>query len=177
MVKKLLILIAYFMFFVSALIYFTPKISIYNYAEKELLNYDVIISNETLEDSGLSLNIVDADIYVKSIQSANIKELDIMLLAIYNSVSLENITLSNAAASFVPLNIEYVNIHHSIFNPLNVYAHASGEFGEVDATFNVTEMSLKLTLIPSDQMSKNYKNTMRQLSKNEDGSYSYDKSF
>ena len=177
MVKKTFIFFAYVMFFISALIYFTPKISIYNYIEKELLNYDVIISNETVLDSGFSLNLTDADIFVKSIHSATVQEVDIKIFALYNNITLHNITLSNVAASFVPLNIENVTIRHSVIDPLRINAYSVGEFGEVEASLNILDRNVSVRLTPSALMLKDYRNSMKQLSKNEDGSYSYVKTF
>lgn len=177
MVKRISIFFAYSMFFILALMYFTPKKSLYFLLERELKSYDVIISNEEVKDSGFTLELQNADLFVKSIKSANAKEVSLKIFAIYNALTLNDITLSNAAASFVPLHIDELDISHSIFNPLNITVYGIGEFGEAEATFSILDRTLHVDIEPSDKMKKEYKNSMRQLKKSEDGGYSYDKTF
>ena len=174
MVKRGLL---YFAFFALALMYFTPKQSVYYLLEKELKTYDVIISNEEVKDSGFTLKLENADLFVKSIKSANAKEVNVKIFALYNSVTLSDITLSSVAASFVPLYIDELSVYYSILNPLNIRANGAGEFGEADATFNLLDRTLHIDVQPSDKMKKEYRNSMRQLKKSEDGGYSYDKTF
>jgi hypothetical protein len=177
MVKKLSKFLGYTLFFILSLIYFTPKVAFYYLAEEELNKFEVIISNEKVFDSGFSLELTDLNVYVKSIESASIKELDVKIFGFYNKIMLQNIVLTDTASSFVPLNISFIEASYTIFDPLNVKATASGDFGELDVTFNLLEMLLNVKLLPSDVMKKKYRSTMSQLSKNEDGSYSYDKNF
>ena len=177
MVKKIVIFFAYTLFFLSALMYFTPKSSIYFFLEKKLEQVDVVVSSEDIQDSGFTLHIKNADISFKSISSVDIKETNINIFAIYNSINFKDITLSSTARSFAPLKIENIKIVHSIFNPLNVKIHSVGEFGELDAEFNIVDNSIHLELKPSKVMSKNYKNTLKKLSKTENGEFVYDKTF
>ncbi len=177
MVKRISLFFAYSMFFILALMYFTPKKSLYFLLEGELKNYSVIISNEEVEDKGFTLELQNADFYMKSIKSANASEVNLKIFVLYNSLTFNDITLSNAAASFVPLHIDELSLSYSIFNPLNVKAYGIGEFGEAEATFNILDRALHLDVEPSQSMKKQYKNSMRQLKKSEDGGYSYDKTF
>lgn len=177
MVKKLTVLFAYLSFFMLSLMYFTPKVSIYYFLESELKPYDVIISSETLEDNGFSLNVQNALIYVKSIESAEIKDLDVTIFGLYNSIALKDIKLSSTVGSFVPLNVRDVNVAYHLFNPLNVTANAIGEFGEAEVFLNLAERSLHVVLKPSDLMKKSYGNTLRNLKKSENGEFTYDKTF
>jgi len=177
MVKKVSLFFAYFAFFLLALMYFTPKENLYYLLEKELRTYDLIISNEGVKDSGFTLNLENADLFIKSIKSANAKAVNVNFFALYNSVKISDITLSNVAASFIPLQIDELRFTYSIFNPLNINVYGIGEFGEAEAAFNVLERSLHIDVKPSDKMKKEYKNSMRQLQKSQEGGYSYDKTF
>jgi len=177
MVKRILKFFAYIAFFILALIYFTPKVSLYYYAEQLLKPFDVIVSSEVLEDNGLSLNINDGVVAVKSIESATVKELNIKLLGFYNSVDVKDIELSSVAKSFIPLKIKSVEIRHSIFNPIVVDVDSIGEFGEANVKINLLERTLHLVLHPSSLMLKRYKSTLRNLKKSENGEYIYDKTF
>ncbi len=177
MVRKVGLFFLYLFFFVMALMYFAPKTSIYYFLEEQLKEYAVIVSFEELEDSGFTLNIKDASISMKSVDSANIRSTNIKIFGLYNAVDFKDIALSSAAKSFLPLNIERVNIRYTIFDPLNVHAQAKGEFGEVDAKLSIVEKSLKATVVPSAVMLKSYKKSLKNLTKNENGEYVYDKNF
>jgi len=177
MVRKLAIFIGFVLFFLLALMYFTPKENIYFALEHELKKYDVVISNEKIDDSGFTLNLSAAEIFFKSIKSADIKEINIKIFGLYNSISIQDIQLSQTASSFLPLNIQKVTITHSIFNPLNINIYELGDDGEIEGSFNLVEMALHIIFEPSELMLKKYKNSMREFKKSEDGSYSYDKTF
>ncbi len=177
MVKKLLMFFAYILFFILALMYFTPKVSLYYMLEKELKNYEVVLSDESLNDSGFALHVESMDVYVKGIDSANVKSVVLKVFGLYNSLSVENITLSSVAISFIPLNIDQAAISYSIFDPLHVKINGSGGFGDATGSLHILDRALNIKVIPSSNMLKKYRNSMRKLTKNEDGSYSYVKTF
>ncbi|DAB29471.1 MAG TPA: hypothetical protein CFH84_09280 [Sulfurimonas sp. UBA12504] len=177
MVKKLLRFFAYFAFFILALIYFSPKESIYYLLENELKTYSVIISDETLEDSGIYLTIQNAAINVKSIQSAKIQNCDVTLLLLYNSLNASDIMLSESLKSFVPLKIETLSFTQSIFDPLHLHIHAVGAFGEAKGSINLLEKTIHIELVASELMQKEYKNALREFTKSQEGGLVYDKSF
>jgi len=177
MVKKLAVFFGFVLFFLLSLMYFTPKENIYFALENELKKYDVIISNESVSDNGFTLSLSDAELFFKSIKSADIKEIDIKIFGLYNAVNIYDVKLSKSASSFLPLNIQKVTITHSIFNPLNVKIYELGDDGELEGSFNLLEMALHIIFEPSELMLEKYKNSMREFKKSEDGSYSYDKTF
>lgn len=177
MVKKIAIFFAYTLFLALALMYFTPKSSVYFLLEEQLKKYDVVISSEEINEGSFTLNIKDADVSFKSISSAKIAKSDVKIFALYNSLNFEDITLSSTAKSFAPLKIEKVKVVYSVLNPMNATLYGVGEFGEVNAEFNILKMSLHLVLKPSEIMSKDYKNTLKNLLKTENGEFTYDKTF
>jgi len=177
MVRRLGKFFAYTAFFLLSLMYFTPKASVYYFLEKEAKKFDVVISKEEVIDSGFSLGIKDAEVSVKAIESANISMTDINIFGVYNSINLEEIILSNTAKSFIPLHVKSASVKYTIFDPIHVNAKADGEFGELDATFNVLERTLHVRLLPSTKMTKSYRSTLRNFKKDENGEYVYDKNF
>jgi len=177
MVKKVVAFFAYFFFFIMALMYFTPKSSIYFLLEQQLKQRDVVVSSEEIVDSGFDFKIEHANVSFKSIESASISEITLKIFALYNSIDLKEIVLSSTAKSFIPLHVDSVVIIYSVLDPLNVNAYAVGEFGELNAKFSIVENSLHLDLKPSKVMLKNYKNTLRNLTKTENGEFIYDKTF
>lgn len=175
MVKKLGKFFAYFLFFIVSLMFFTPKESIYYFAEKELKPYGVIISSEDVKDRGLYLTIEHADVSLKSIPSASIQSSEIKFFGLYNSVNIDTIALSSTASSFIPLNIEHLQIKYHLFNPLHITASSYGEFGKFRADVNLLKKTLHIDLIASKKMKKNYRSTLHNLKKNSKGEYYYDK--
>ena len=177
MVKKLGVFLAYVIFFLLSLMYFTPKVSIYYFLEQQIKEFDVVISNEEVIDRGFTLDIKHSDVSVKSIDSASISEVYVNVFGLYNSIGLREVLLSSTAKTFIPLQVESVNISYTIFDPLHVNAKAIGEFGKAYASFSVLERSLHVRLLPSDKMMKSYKSTLRNFKKDENGEYIYDKNF
>lgn len=177
MVVKLSKLFAYIFFFILALMYFTPKVNIYYFLEKEVQKISVVVDDEQIIDNGFSLSVTNAKLNIKSIESATVEDVNVKIFALYNSVNLKNIKLSSVAASMVPTDISSVNIRYTMFNPFNIVADAVGEFGEAEVTFSILDMALHLDLKPSKKMLSSYRSTLRNLKKSKDGGYSYDKIF
>lgn len=172
---KLFQFFAYSFFFLGALLFFIPKVSLYYYAEKELAKHKVLISKETSVDTGFTLKLNNASVYYDLIQSAHIDKADLKVFLFYNTFSLENIKLSDILTSIVPIEIKSIHIKHFIFNPLYITGTSSGQFGKATMSFNILNKNLKLLLEPSEIMQKKYRSTLRKLTKQEDGSYVYEK--
>jgi len=172
---KLIKFFAYFTFFIISLIYFTPKISTYYFLESYIKKHGIIISDEECSDTGYGLKIKHPTLSIKSIDGAKAKEIDINIFALYNKININDIYLSSMASSFMPLKVENAKLVYSIVDPLNVNGMAYGEFGEVNAKFDLTKMALTVKLAPSKLMLKKYKNTLRKFKKTKKGEYIYEK--
>lgn len=166
---------AYSLFFILTLMYLMPKASMYYFFEEQIKPFSVLINDETVTESGLGLNIADAVVYIKSINSVHIESLEINLFALYNIIDIKNIQLSSAAAAFIPLNIQEVHIQHSILNPLEVTLDGKGDIGEFHADFNLLDRVVSLKLKPSETMLKEYQSTLKNLKKSDNGEYVYEK--
>ncbi|QSZ40704.1 hypothetical protein GJV85_00740 [Sulfurimonas aquatica] len=177
MVKKIAKFFAYMIFFIMALIVFTPKSNAYFFLEKNLKQFEVIVSQERVEDKLFSLNIKDMHVSVKGIDSALIKEADITLLLAYNSIAFSDIKLSSLVDSFAPSKIDSVKITHTVLNPLYIICEGVGEFGEATATLSILDRSVDVVLTPSKMMLSKYQKSLRQFKKDENGEYRYAKTF
>lgn len=175
MVRKILNFFIYLTFFIGALIYFTPKISTYYFLEQKIKPFGIIISQEILNDTGFGLKIEDATLSVKGVDGAVVENIDINFFGLYNSLDIQNIKLSSMASSFVPLKIEDVNIKYSVVNPLFITGTSHGEFGEATLNINILKRTVQLKLIPSKIMKQRYRRTLRNLKKNAEGEYIYEK--
>jgi len=175
--KKIALFILYTILFIGALLFFTPKESLYYYGEEQLKPLGVVLGYEEAVDHGFTLEIQHAKLYVQKIKSANIGSIDIGLFLLYNSVTVNNVVLDKTFEQFFPPLVEHVTITQSIFNPLNVNAKAVGDFGEATATVDLLERKASVVLKPSKIMLSRYKNTLRQLKKSKEGDYRYEYKF
>jgi len=177
MVARIVKFFAYTLFFLLALMYFTPKLGLYYLLEEKLSEKNIIINNEALKDNGFSLSIYDASVNVKSIESATIKEIDLKIFGLYNAVHLKEITLASVAASMVPTKIDTIMMHYSVLDPVHLKAKASGEFGDAQMELDLLDLAVHLELHPSKKMLSSYRGTLRDLKKTKEGAYTYDKTF
>jgi len=174
---KLFRFFLYVLFFILALMYFMPKQSIYYFAETELQKYNVVVSHETVNDSGLSLEVSNLDIYAQGIKSATIQELDISLFGLYNSINAKDIKLESVVESMLPLDINEVRVTYSILDPVNVKLESEGAFGSIDGKANIIDRKVVLLLKPSKLMLRKYRTTLRNFKKLKSGEYEYDQNF
>ncbi len=175
--KKIALFLFYSILFFAALLFFTPKESLYYFAEEQLKPLDVVVGYEEAVDHGFTLEVLHAKLYIKKIKSANIASANITLFGLYNQISVENIILDKTFEQFFPPLIENIELKQSIFAPLQLNAQAAGDFGEAAATVDLLERSAKVILKPSKMMLARYKNTLRQLKKSKEGDYSYEYKF
>ena len=96
--------------------------------EKELKAYDIVINEESIESGLLSLNLINATVYVKGIEVATVEKINIFTLLFTSNINIKTLTLDNALKSFAPQNIEVANISHSLLSPMQVYIEAKREF-------------------------------------------------
>ena len=174
MVKKSTLFFGYSAVFILMLLYFLPKVSLFYFAEEKLKPLGVVFSKEKLYDKGFTLRIEDTTLFVKSIESAKIASVEITPFLLYNSVDVKGVELSKTLKSFIPLHIEEILVDHSVLSPTTLYAEVSGDFGEAEVTFDIVQKKVHLKLEPSQKMIQEYKSTLREFKKEEDGGYSYD---
>jgi hypothetical protein len=177
MVKKLSIFFGYVFFFLFALALFIPKSSIYFLLENELANKKVYISQETLKEHIFTLEIEGANISFDSVELAQVQNVEFTFFALYNSIELKNMQLSSLLTSFLPSQIETIEVHYTVFNPLVVSISALGDFGSMQAQFSLKELKIQALIEASELMKKEYKDSLSTLIKNENGEYSYAKTF
>ena len=177
MVKKVLKFLAFTLFFLLALVVFTPKESFYFLIEKNLKKFDVVVSNEILENNFLSLGIKNLEISTKGVESATVSQADIMFLLFYNSLEFTNVKLSSLVDAYAPSRVDKIEVTYTLFNPLVLHANAEGKFGEAEVAFNILDRELNVSLSPSKVMLSKYRKTMKMMKKDENGEYVYAKTF
>lgn len=174
---RVLKIVAYILFFLLALVYFLPKSNLYYLAEHELQKQKVVISDEKITENIFSLELQNAKLSYAGVDATTIAKSKIKLFGFYNRVTFQDLNLSSMASSFVPLHVDSLEVKYTILNPLKVYLHSKGAFGEADAILYINDRNVTVLLKPSSLMQKEYANSMRQLKKNKNGEYEYAKNF
>jgi len=175
--KKMALYFLYTALFFGALLFFTPKESVYYFAEEQLKPFGIIIADEEAVDHGFTLELTHLRLYVQKIKSVEIKSATLSIFGLYNSLSATDLLLDKTFEAFFPPLVHRAELHQSVIDPLHINARAVGDFGEAEARVDLLERSVKVLLKPSKLMIGRYKNTLRKLKKTEEGDYSYEYQF
>ncbi len=121
-----------------------PKHELYYLLEKELKKQGVVISNETIENNWFGVTLTNANISVKGIQFATVKELNLNLFFLYNTLTVKSINIDESLQNMAPKTIDRLNIVYSIMNPLAVQIDSNGSFGIANGTVDPIERHVKI---------------------------------
>ncbi len=131
MVKKLTVTIFSSFIILLALLIFAPKEQLYYKLEKELEKNGIVISDEKFTDTILGVKIEDANVYVKGINVAHIKLIDLKIFFLLNRLTIDSVTTDKSIQNFVPKNINHAKAVFSILKPYKISIDANGSFGEI----------------------------------------------
>jgi hypothetical protein len=173
MMKKILKFFMYIALFIGSLIVFLPKESLYNFAEKELEKYQIIVSNELRDEKIFALNVSNADLYFEGINIGKLEEATFCSYFVYTKVNLEELSLMSSFSVFLPSPISNITLKHSILNFNKVFIYSSGAFGELNAQFDIFTKILKVELNASKNMKDSYFKSLSYM-KLENGVYTYE---
>ncbi len=170
MVKRI---VGGFLLFLVLMWILAPKQELYYLLEKKLKENDIVLSNETVTDTWVGLNIKNADVYVKGIKMANIADLQLNIFFFYNSLNVENINIDESLRAMAPKAIDELNVKYSLLNPLNVTIDGLGSFGTASGT-----VALKAKQIHIDfPVAKNIQAIKKFLKKDKTGGWYYETSY
>lgn len=161
--KKIVINIATTYVFILVFIAFIPMKNLYFLAEQKLQNKNLFINQKSISSFLVNTSINDGQLYFEDIKALIFKQLSIKIWFLYNSVSMTNIKIDKALKDFLPLNIEYVSMRHTIFYPLKVFLSAKGDFGQASGDIDFYKMLLRVELKPSDIMKKSFSKLLNMM--------------
>ena len=174
--KILLKILAYIAVMLLLIIFFSPKINLYYQLEVLMQENNIYISDEKVKDSGFSLNINNAKLYLDELFLANAEETSVKTWLVYNSIEAKNIELNEGFAEFMPEHIDTMKVSYHILNPRNILLNAQSEdsffFGNVDLLERVVQIHLRLGTLSE----KKFAMALKQLKK-EEGGYIYEYKF
>ena len=169
MVKKSLIVLMVAWF---AILLFMPKQELYFKIEEELAKHEIELNEKKIHEGLFSLTLEEITVYFKGINVATIQEVDFCTLLFYSSIELQRLHVDDSLKSMVPQETKEALLSHSILAPLEVSVEASGSFGEMEGTIDLSARTVRLDF----NESKNIEMLKPQLKKDEKG-WVYETSF
>lgn len=177
--KSLIRYTSYFLFVLFCFVYFLPKESIYYEIEKYLKTENTIISNETVKEKALGINISDGSLYFEEIKIADIKNIEFETYIYSTNLEIKEVTLAKNLGIYVPLKIEKINLRYNFldFDKLDkIDISAEGEFGVIDGQVDLINKVINISLEPSKMM-KEKTILLNNMKKGENEKYTYEYKF
>jgi len=155
-----------------AVLLFMPKQEIYYTLEHNLLKQGIEINEKSIEEGLLSLNIKNADIYVKGIQVASIDELSFFTLLFYSNVTIEGLKIDKSLKMYLPQDINKTVIMHSLLAPSQVYITTMGSFGLAEGVADLNNKNVRIDLLDPKEIA-----TLKSHLKKDEKGWYYETSF
>lgn len=174
MIKSVLKIIIYFITFLYMLLFFLPKQELYNFGLTEVKKFDVQIAKEEFLNKPFGFSINNANIYLKGIESANVKALDLDILLYSNVLSVNDIKVSENFKKFVPSTIDNLSVSHSIIDPLFVYLAFDGKEYKGDGKVDLLNQKVIINLYPSNKFVRDYRMLLKGMKKINNKEYRYE---
>ncbi len=170
-------IIGYGLLALVTVLYFIPKTNLYYQLEHKLQPHGIIIHDEHVDDRWFWLDITDAQLYVKKIESLHVNKTRVMLLGFYNRIDLADILLASTLGQFVPEKITNATLRYALYNPLNIKGTVLGDFGEAEVNIDLYEGLFTAEIKVSELMKTEFSSTLRNLIRDKKGVYHYEYRF
>jgi len=174
--KKFGKFLAYMLVMLALIIFFSPKVNAYYKLESFLKDKHVFLFDEEVKDSGFSLDLYNAKVYMDELLLAQAGFASVSVWLFYNNFSVEEIKLNEGFSAFLPERIERLTVEHVFYNPtkvsLNGESGGSTFNGEIDLLKRLIVIHLRL----DKYAKKKFATSLKQLKK-EEGGYIYEYKF
>ncbi len=167
---KLLIYSFLTLFFI---VFLSPKKQLYFYLEEKLQTNNIIIYQEKIESLNTGIWLKDGLVSYDKIFIGLFSDITINTYYFKTNLIVHSFLIDKDFETFVPSQVEKIELSHSFLSPLNVLIEAKGEFGELTGSYDFISSKLTLNLKPSDIM-KTKKASLKLMTKTKDG-YIYEK--
>lgn len=179
--KILLKTVVYILFFVFMLIVFLPKENLYFFALNKLKSQKIEAVHSEFKDTYVGLDIDKINIMYNKVEVSNISKVDFKTYLFTTNFDISDIRIDKSLNKFFPHSINYVNISHSIVDPLKINILSKFAMGECEGFIDLTTMTLKLNIDLSKSFRKKYPMIVRNFKKvestNKGERYTYEYKF
>ena len=149
-----------------------PKLELYYKLEEELLKHEIILNEEEIDEGLFSLKLKQVTVYFKGINVATIEEVKMATLLFYSCLKVQTLKVDDSLKTMVPQNTKEAKATHAVWSPFNLSVEASGTFGAMEGSIDLSERNMRLDF----NESKSLQMLKPQLRKEEKG-WVYETSF
>lgn len=121
MFKSLIKYLFYVCLFLVSINLFLPKLNIYYFIENQLNKYEIVLSNEKINEKKFSIDIENVDVYLKNEKMATIETIHNEFLIYKNKINLEGLKIFNKNKN----NLTNISIEHSVSTPLLIKIYST----------------------------------------------------
>ena len=154
--------------FIIIFISFLPKEQLFYKAVNIAYENKIYLKNYKFKESLLLSNIKNTDIIYDGINIVNIKNIDAKLLFFYNNIDIKNISIDDSLNSFIPSNIQSINIQNNIMNPLFIKATIKSKLYSVKINLDMVNMKINAVFKTSKFFRQKYPKLLKELKYNKD---------
>ncbi len=129
MVKKAMLALLVVLFSIAL---FAPKRELYYLLESKLLQYDIVIHNETIEEEIFGLKLKHPELYFGGIKVAQIEEISLFSLLISSRLKANGLTIDESLHKWLPEKINHAILDYTLLHPKRIILSLEGSFGAAD---------------------------------------------
>ena len=155
-----------------SVVIFMPKSNLYYKLEEELSKKDIKLNEKLIDDGLFSLTIKDIDIYIKGINIASIKKIELFTLLFYTHISIDAVGLDESLKNIIAQDIEKSNIYHSILSPMNLTLDINSSIAQITGLVDLRTRKVRLDVEDSPNIK-----IIKSLLKKDDKGWYYETTF
>lgn len=175
--KKLTVIVSYLFLILALIVILSPKRYLYNFAQHTIAKEGIVISNELAKDKLISLEISNANIYVKDIFIGMLNKTTIYPFIVFNYVTCSGFKTSKEVNGLFSMSIDKATLFQWIGQPYKITIKAQGDFGSVSGFMNLKDRKIYLKIFPSKKFIVQIKKFGNGIKKNKEGFYTYEYSY
>lgn len=164
--------IIFLLIFFIAIIALMPKENLYYTLKNILKSERIVITEERLNDNFISLKGDGISIFYDGIESVQAENFSVTAWGVYNKIDALGVGASKDLKSMFGFSADEIEITYALWNYEEAVIVASGDFGSIDGTFELSSQTLKLLLEPSSAFEKSP--LIRQYFKKSEEGYTYE---
>lgn len=145
-----------------------PKEKMFYTLEGVLAENQIFLSNETLNNRLISLDIDDTQVMADHLNVALIKQMRLIPWIVYNRFSMSEIEVSPQFRTFFPGKVDNVLVSYSILHPLSLNIRANGDFGSCEGSADLITRAVRIVFTPTPKL-RNYPLLVLKLHQEKEG--------
>jgi len=145
-----------------------PKEKMFYTLEGVLAENQIFLSNETLNNRFISLEIDNIQVMADHLNVAGIKQMSLSPWIVYNRFSMSELEVSPQFRTFFPGKVDNVLVSYSILHPLSLHIRADGDFGSCEGSADLIKRAVRIVFASTPKL-RNYPLLVLKLHQEKEG--------